>query len=266
MLRWKRPIAAAVLLLFLIVPLLSADGTIALDLRLARLDGPVAPETINGDVLFTYSSERRVRHVGIAFGHENFSTVHTFYRWRPFGNGAAPAPGDLFFLAYPAPHDATRLEYRLIVDGVWMADPINPLSRRDREGTSISIFDLPERARPRPATPIPVADRRNVVRFVFEPAEPGLGGLRSIYGRELFLPGDRGLDVRVAGTFNRWDPFMHPLREDPLYPGRYVAEITLPRGRHNYYFVVDGRRLLDPRNPDRRYHRDGYSVSTFSVP
>ena len=266
MARCKRPLIVATLLIGWCVLVWTQDPSIALDLRLARLDGAIAPEMVDNDVLLTYASDRRVHHVGAAFAHENFRTVHTFYRWRPFNAQRPHTDGDLFFLAYPVPPGVERLEYRLVVDGVWMADPANPAARRDRDGTRLSLFEVPQPARPRPATPVAVAERRGVMRFVFEPGDPALGELESIHGRPAFLAHNRGLDVRVAGTFNRWDPFLHPLREDPARPGRYVADIPVARGRHNYYFVVDGRRLVDPHNPHRRYHRDGYAVSTFVVP
>ena len=264
--RWKRPILAVLLITVgAVLPWAQNDG-VALDLRLARLDGPVAPEIVDESVLFTYSSQRRVRHVGIAFRHENFRTVHTFYRFRPFGSDAPAGPGDLFFIAYPLPRDVDRLEYRLVVDGVWMADPMNPRSRRDSSGAPLSLFDVPPRAQPRPATPMTVASRSDLVRFVFEPDSEGAIELQSIHGRRVELPAANGLDVRVAGSFNRWDPFMHPLREDPSRPGRYVAEVRVPRGRHDYYLVVNGRRVLDPRNPNARFHREGHAVSSFSLP
>ena len=264
--RCKRPLLVATLLIGSIAVAWAQDPSIALDLRLARLDRAVAPEMLDDDVLFTYAAAGRVYHVGAAFAHEDFRTVHTFYRWRPFGSNGSATPDELFFLSYKVPAGVLRLEYRLVVDGVWMADPANPAWRRDRNGTRLSLFEVPERARPRPATPTAVSERQNVMRFVFEPGDPSPAGLESIYGRQAFLDQQSGLDVRVAGTFNRWDPFMHRLREDPARPGRYEAEITVPRGRHAYYFVVNGRRLVDPHNPQQRYHADGYAVSSFSVP
>lgn len=263
---WKRPTLSILLIAAAAALLWPQNDRVALDLRLARLDGPVAPEILDHSLFLTYSSNRLVRHVGVAFRHENFRTIHTFYRFRPFGSESAPAPGDLFFIAYPLPNDVDLLEYRLVVDGVWMADPTNPRSRRDAAGTALSLFEVPERARPQPATPVTVANRSDLVRFVFEPDNSAAPELQSIHGRRVRLPSAQGLDVRVAGTFNRWDPFMHPLREDPSRPGRYVAEVRVPRGRHDYFLVIDGRRVLDPRNPNARFHRDGHAVSTFSLP
>lgn len=54
--------------------------------------------------------------------------------------------------------------------------------------------------------------------------------------------------VSVAGTFNQWDPAATPLvaRED----GLWAATLVLPRGEHQYAFVVDGVEWVpDPAAP-----------------
>jgi 1,4-alpha-glucan branching enzyme len=52
-------------------------------------------------------------------------------------------------------------------------------------------------------------------------------------------------DVRLAGSFNNWDPTSHVLgRKSGNRP--YTATVLLPKGRHEYKFVVDGQWLCDP--------------------
>jgi len=43
--------------------------------------------------------------------------------------------------------------------------------------------------------------------------------------------------VAVAGSFNRWDPSAAPMR--PLGDGLFATDLVLPRGRHEYMFVLD---------------------------
>jgi 1,4-alpha-glucan branching enzyme len=50
--------------------------------------------------------------------------------------------------------------------------------------------------------------------------------------------------VRVAGTFNGWNPESTPLRKS--LSGIWTAKVSAPPGRHEYRFVVDGRWLSDP--------------------
>jgi hypothetical protein len=48
----------------------------------------------------------------------------------------------------------------------------------------------------------------------------------------------------VAGSFNNWEPQATPLV--PLGDGKWAKEITLPEGRYEYRFVVDGAWVTDP--------------------
>lgn len=55
--------------------------------------------------------------------------------------------------------------------------------------------------------------------------------------------------VYLAGSFNDWDPRkkrMRPVDRD----GLYEATVVIPRGRHEYKFVVDGEWRADPENPE----------------
>jgi 1,4-alpha-glucan branching enzyme len=59
---------------------------------------------------------------------------------------------------------------------------------------------------------------------------------------ELVRPGAKR--VCVAGSFNQWKPDQTPLmlKSD----GRWVGDLSVPPGRHEYLFVVDGQWLPDP--------------------
>jgi hypothetical protein len=48
----------------------------------------------------------------------------------------------------------------------------------------------------------------------------------------------------VAGSFNDWQPQATPLV--PLGNGHWAKELTLPEGRYEYRFVVDGQWTNDP--------------------
>jgi len=51
-------------------------------------------------------------------------------------------------------------------------------------------------------------------------------------------------NVYVAGDFNEWKPERAPLV--PTGNGRWVGDLTLKPGRHEYLFVVDGQWMPDP--------------------
>jgi 1,4-alpha-glucan branching enzyme len=50
--------------------------------------------------------------------------------------------------------------------------------------------------------------------------------------------------VAVAGSFNNWQPTATLLK--PARAGEWQGELSLPPGRHESLFVVDGKWLPDP--------------------
>lgn len=50
--------------------------------------------------------------------------------------------------------------------------------------------------------------------------------------------------VSIAGSFNQWIPDKMPLSTDGQ--GKWMGSLSLPPGRHEYLFVVDGQWLPDP--------------------
>ena len=58
-----------------------------------------------------------------------------------------------------------------------------------------------------------------------------------------------GKKVFVAGTFNDWNPNAAPMA-DCDQTGVYAATLRIPRGSHEYKFVVDDVWQIDPANPD----------------
>ena len=51
-------------------------------------------------------------------------------------------------------------------------------------------------------------------------------------------------EVCIAGTFNDWRSATAP--KINVAPGEWVKELTLPPGRYEYRFVVDGQWRTDP--------------------
>lgn len=71
---------------------------------------------------------------------------------------------------------------------------------------------------------------------------------RSTAGRRrvrLELRAEPGADVFVAGTFNNWNPKKNRL-ERHENDGAYHVALLLPKGRHEYKFVVNDVWCVDP--------------------
>jgi 1,4-alpha-glucan branching enzyme len=51
-------------------------------------------------------------------------------------------------------------------------------------------------------------------------------------------------EVCIAGSFNDWHPSVTPMIR--VGEGKWAKELTLPPGRYEYRFVVDGQCVDDP--------------------
>jgi len=67
---------------------------------------------------------------------------------------------------------------------------------------------------------------------------------RTVRAVRLELTRPEASDVSVAGSFNNWQPQATPMV--PLGDGKWTKELTLPAGRYEYRFVVDGEWCSDP--------------------
>ena len=209
-------------------------------LEVAGLDEAGPPRVVGEYLLFTYqfagesleTTRDRIHAVEVAFSHENFSILRSFAR----------NDQGVFVYLHPLDGERTTYDYRLVVDGIWSADPLNPSSVTDRWGIGISRTTIA--IQERQFTETPVALGRNQFAFLFLAPE--------------------GSQVNLVGTFNGWDPYMTELAE--VEPGLFSRTIRLGPGEHLYYFLVDGLRISDPTNSERRWHSSGTTVSVVMLP
>ncbi|MDR2952344.1 MAG: glycogen-binding domain-containing protein, partial [Treponema sp.] len=210
--------------------------------RLLTLGKPGSPVLFEDSVIFTASSE--LRKVGVAFAYENFSKVYWYsallISQDPIGAPIPPGKkvpdpykdSGIMFYVHRVPQNLRELEYRLVINGLWTADPTNPRTKRDPvSGLVWSVLSIPPKTR----NPDPLEGQPDGLKFTFK--------------------GPPGEIVTVAGNFNGWDPFMYELKEWPA--GVYSINIPLPSGRYQYVFFHRGERFTDPYNPRRIYSRDG---------
>lgn len=228
-------------------------------LRVAGISEAGPPRVFDDVVVFTYEQRGYARYVAAAFAHENFEEKHTFV-----ARHREDRP-DLFYLAYRITPGQESLEYRLIVDGVWFTDAHAPEVRRDSRGITIGRVHLPEMPPYREQSPVVHDDGTVTFRFSFDiRVSPTL---ETADRRQVSVVDFAEPRITLMGSFNGWDPFMYTLRPDPAREGFYSVRIPLQPGRHYYYFLLDGERVLDPFNRERaRDRQTGSLVSAFTVP
>jgi predicted alpha/beta superfamily hydrolase len=131
-----------------------------------------------------------------------------------------------------------------------------PGSRAAGNGAAAQASDgsqvEPDGARVDPASVEPTAATapREMAETVAGPAVTYLGaGRYSVQFRLLPPPGTQS--VHLAGYFNDWQMDAQDLK-GPDEHGLYDVTLELPRGRHEYKYVINGERwLADPFNPLR---------------
>ena len=71
----------------------------------------------------------------------------------------------------------------------------------------------------------------------------------------------RAASVKLAGTFNAWDP--ETMQPGP--DGEWQLDLMLPAGHHEYKYVVDGDWQLDPHCPATTADASGNVNSVLKI-
>jgi len=211
----------------------------------AEIQRVSAPAVSGRYVVFTASGA--ARHVGVAFEHEGYRSIHSFQRLVKRDVNGLPQKDErgipletvLFFVAEVPPRTA-ELRYRMVIDGLWTTDPANPAKAYEyAEGMEVSVVAVDP-------------------YDVFETQATSPSGVRFTY------EGRPGSIIRLAGNFNNWDPFMYELTE--VSPGKYELVLPLPAGTWYYAYFEGTAQLADSGNHDRVYTPDGRVASVVRVP
>lgn len=193
-----------------------------------------APRIKDGCIIFTASANR---HAGIAFAHEDYKQIHSFKRLaqRELDEGEE----SILFYIFPIPDAASEIRYRLVIDGLWSSDPLNKNIVFDRiHSMSVSSIEVPYKKEYKTET-----GNKNYVKFTYL--------------------GEPKQNIRLAGSFNNWDPFMYDLIE--VSPGRYELNLNLPSGTWLYAYFSGGTQIPDNTNKNYVYTADGRVASVITV-
>lgn len=197
----------------------------------------VKPPYLQGDyVIFTSNSS--ARHIGIAFDFEGFRTIHSF-KIKKFIDQEYQESGSLCFYILKLPKRILSFNYRLIVDGLWTVDPLNPSTVFNPETNLIlSHFDAS-----RNIPPVTEKGADGKIKFVYQ--------------------GKSGQQIRLGGNFTNWDSWIYQMTE--VSPGLYQFELPLPPGKYEYAFYAGITSFPDSGNPQKCYTPDGKTASLLIV-
>ncbi len=195
-------------------------------------------------IIFTASGN--ARHTGIAFEHENYKKTWSFQRIVRRDELGKPQKAEngklreqiLFFIA-EVPPGMREIRYRMVIDGLWTTDPLNAGTAYDyASGMTVSTI---------PVDYYEIFQTQNVNR----------GEVRFTYS------GKPQSTIRLAGSFNNWDPFMYEMTE--FREGQYELVLPLPAGTWYYAYYEGTTQLPDNTNAERVYTRDGRIASVVVI-
>ena len=209
---------------------LTAADNLPLHLKIMSTHKTVAPHVWNNTIFLTAKPEGNPRFVGVAFDFESYGIIHPF----------EINESGIFIFTAEAP-DQREIRYRLIVDSLWMADPLCRENMQDEYDIEVSKLTIDEPLFIKVKGPV----QENSGRTIFS--------IRSIPDST----------VSIVGTFNSWDPYMTPLRESTK--GVFTTEIKLREGTYFYYYIVDGKKAMDPMNFVRAINREGEVVNKIDI-
>ena len=81
---------------------------------------------------------------------------------------------------------------------------------------------------------------------------------------DLMIQDHKNANIYLAGEFNQWGKAKKPLRYDSEKK-LHTATILLPKGRHEYKFIIDGKWCVDPACPCWILNHDGIMNSVIDV-
>lgn len=241
----KRLLLTLLAAFLVLVPLCGAEIESVTYARLVSSIGQPEKPVVSGKyVIFTAHGD--ARHAGISFRHENYTTIHSLkrivrrdeYGMPQKDSSGRPLDTVLFYVA-EIPPGIEEIQYRMVIDGLWTCDPLNERSAYDPDNRmQVSVL--------------------TVNRYeTFKTDYINNGSVR------FTCMADSGRSIRLAGSFNNWDPFMYEMIETS--PGKYELILPLPRGTWYYAYFDGTTQLPDPANPDRVYTRDGRVASVVTV-
>jgi Glycogen recognition site of AMP-activated protein kinase len=130
-----------------------------------------------------------------------------------------------------------------------VSDPIKPIVTRTEPAKPIAVAEPVKVA---PVTPAPKA------AATVQASKPAPQPTVSL---EFVKPGAK--QVAVAGSFNDWKPERMPLTQ--AANGRWIGDLAVKPGRHEYLFVVDGQWLPDPNAKETVQNPFGGKNSVLTV-
>ncbi len=120
---------------------------------------------------------------------------------------------------------AGNYQYKFMVDGTWILDPVNPLTAT-LNGQTNSYLTI---------------GANYTFRF------KGIVNARTVF---------------LAGDFNNWSPDTHAMQKKG---DEWICSVYLAAGKHKYKYIVDGKWITDPNNKNWEQNEFGTGNSVIWI-
>lgn len=92
---------------------------------------------------------------------------------------------------------------------------------------------------------------------------PRYSAKRNLHRANFLCHAPEAKQVSLVGDFNNWEPDTTPMIRQP--DGRWMASLELSHSYHEYVFLVDGKRVLDPNGTGKTRTTHDEPVSLLAV-
>ena len=86
---------------------------------------------------------------------------------------------------------------------------------------------------------------------------------RNLHHADFFCHAPEAKQVSILGDFNNWNPDATPMVRQP--DGCWMVSLELRHGYHEYVFLVDDKRVLDPKASGRTRDAHNQPVSLVAI-
>lgn len=222
---------------------------------LAEVTKPIVPFLYGQYFIFIHYDDTQKDRTFIAFEHEYYNELHRFVRLTNNKNVS------VFIL--PQLYVNQNINYRMVINGIWMIDYNNPQSQIDSRGIQVSSVFIPM-VNPLFLSPIVKIDE-STIRFylylnsnklAFRDTNFNVISPQNITKQTVFL----------TGNFTNWDPFLLPMTPVENVDNLYYVDISLKEGTYYYYFQMGSTDILDPKNKQiSKRNSSGTLVNSFEI-
>lgn len=154
---------------------------------------------------------------------------------------------NIYYAAVPYTFNIKAVKYKININGYWIQDPSNPEFTLDDYGSDLSTTMISDENKKEyfENTPIIEKTKDHVKTVTFKYYNPN------------------AKEVNFVCSIDNWSHYTHPMK---YYDnGLWITTKYFTQGTYQYYFLVDGKKVVDIENPNKLLDDKKGQVSFFII-